>query len=61
MHRILVADPLQAAGLEILRESGAEVRVLSDEERPRLLELLPGHDALIVRSMTKVTREVLEA
>jgi D-3-phosphoglycerate dehydrogenase len=61
MHRILVADPLQAAGLEILRESGAEVRVLSDEERPRLLEILPGHDALIVRSMTKVTREVLEA
>ena len=61
MHRILVADPLQAAGLEILRESGAEVRVLGDEDRPRLAEILPLFDALIVRSMTKVTGEVLAA
>lgn len=61
MHRILVADPLQAAGLDLLRESGAEVRVLTEEERPRLAELLPGCDALVVRSMTRVTRAVLEA
>ncbi|HSL83095.1 MAG TPA: hydroxyacid dehydrogenase, partial [Thermoanaerobaculia bacterium] len=61
MPRILVSDPLQAAGLDLLRESGAEVRVLTDEERARLPEILPGFDALVVRSMTKVTREVLEA
>jgi D-3-phosphoglycerate dehydrogenase len=61
MPKILVSDPLQAAGLDLLRESGAEVRVLSDEERARLPEILPGFDALVVRSMTKVTREVLEA
>ncbi len=59
-YKILVSDPLQAAGLDLLRESGADVRVLSDEERPRLPELLPEYDALIVRSMTKVTRDLLE-
>jgi D-3-phosphoglycerate dehydrogenase len=61
MHRILVSDPLQPIGLDMLRESGAEVRVLFDEERPQLLEVLPEYDALVVRSMTKVTREVLAA
>jgi D-3-phosphoglycerate dehydrogenase len=57
--KILVSDPLQAAGLDLLRESGAEVRVLSEEERPKLPEILPEFDALIVRSMTKVTRDLL--
>ncbi len=60
-HRILISDPLQASGIDILRESGAEVTVLAEEERPRLAEILPDYDALVVRSMTKVTRELLEA
>ncbi len=60
-HRILISDPLQASGFDILRESGAEVTVLAEEERPRLGEILPDYDALVVRSMTKVTRELLEA
>lgn len=61
MYRILVSDPIQPVGLELLRESGAEVRALSDEERPKLLEILPEYDALVVRSMTRVTAEVLAA
>jgi len=61
MTKILIADPLQASGIDILREGGAEVTVLGDDERPRLLEILGEYDALVVRSMTKVTREVLAA
>ncbi len=61
MSKILISDPLQASGIEILRESGAEVTVLGEDERPRLLEILGDYDALVVRSMTKVTREVLAA
>jgi D-3-phosphoglycerate dehydrogenase / 2-oxoglutarate reductase len=60
-YRILVSDPLDPSGLEQLRASGAEVTQLREEDRPRLAELLPGYDALVVRSMTKVTRELLEA
>lgn len=45
----------------MLEDSGAEVTLLADEDRPRLKELLPDYDALVVRSMTKVTRDVLEA
>ena len=61
MHRILVADPLDPAGLEVLRQSGAEVHVVTAEEKPRLAELLPDYDALVVRSSTQATAELLRA
>ncbi len=61
MNKILIADPLQAAGIDILRDGGADVTVLAEEDRPKLTELLGDYDALVVRSMTKVTREVLDA
>jgi len=61
MDRILIADPLEESGLEILRAAGAEVQVLAEADRPRLAELLPGFDALVVRSATKVTRQLLQS
>lgn len=60
-HRILITDPLHAIGKDLLRESGAEVVQLAEDDRPRLLDLLPGFDALVVRSGTKVTADVLRA
>ena len=61
MHRILIADPLEASGLDILRAAGAEVTVVGTADRPRLAELAAAADALVVRSATKVTRELLAA
>lgn len=61
MHRILIADSLDPVGLEMLAASGAEVRVLQKDERPRLPEILPDYDALVVRSATKVTADLLDA
>jgi len=60
MHRILVADPLDPAGLAVLRES-AEVHVLTAEEKPRIGEILPEYDALVVRSSTQATADLLRA
>ncbi|NPA91763.1 MAG: phosphoglycerate dehydrogenase [Chloroflexi bacterium] len=59
-YRILVADPLAEEGLAILRQHGqVEVRTgLSDAE---LAQIIREYDALIVRSGTRVTREVLAA
>ncbi len=58
--RILVSDPLAEEGLNLLREHGrVDVRTgLSPEE---LVRIIPEYDALIVRSGTKVTRDVLAA
>jgi D-3-phosphoglycerate dehydrogenase len=59
--RILIADSLDPAGLALLRASGAEVVLLSEQERPRLAEIVAGFDALVVRSATKVTADLLRA
>ncbi|HVR95654.1 MAG TPA: phosphoglycerate dehydrogenase [Thermoanaerobaculia bacterium] len=61
MHRILIADSLDRAGLDLLEGSGAEVRLLQKDERPRLPEILADYDALVVRSTTQVTAELLRA
>jgi D-3-phosphoglycerate dehydrogenase len=59
--RILIADPLDPSGLELLEASGIEIHQLTAEERPRLQELIADYDALVVRSMTKVTADLLAA
>ncbi|HKV07318.1 MAG TPA: phosphoglycerate dehydrogenase [Thermoanaerobaculia bacterium] len=61
MARILIADTLDPSGLEIFKASGVEIHQLTAEERPRLLEILDGYDALVVRSSTQVTADVLRA
>lgn len=61
MHRIVIADPLEKSGVEILRSAGAEVLEVGTADRPRLKELVADADALVVRSATKVTRELLAA
>ncbi|MEM7583780.1 MAG: phosphoglycerate dehydrogenase [Acidobacteriota bacterium] len=61
MYKILVSDPLEATGLAMLRDAGHDVLELPGEERHRLPELLPEYDALVVRSGTKVTADLLRA
>jgi D-3-phosphoglycerate dehydrogenase len=65
MPKIVVADPLSAAGLALLQEAGAEVLDLSaaagEELRARLLAAVADADALLVRSRTKVDAELLHA
>ena len=58
--RVLVADPIAADGIDLLRR-GAEVDVRTGLARQELLSLIRDYDALVVRSETKVTAEVIEA
>lgn len=62
MHRILIADELDPSGLELLKGNPQiELYQLKKDERPRLPEILGDFDALVVRSATKVTAELLQA
>ncbi len=61
MSRIVVAEELSPAGLEILRKAGHEVALLAGADRKRLLAELASADALLVRSRTKVDAELLAA
>ncbi len=56
-RKVLVADQLDSEALEALRQRfDVTAKDVSPDE---LLEMIEGYDALIVRSRTKVTREVL--
>ena len=61
MPRVLVTEKLAQRGLDLLAEAGHEVDVqlgLSPEE---LLQAIVGAHALIIRSATTVTSDVLAA
>src|SRR5690349_17346790 len=61
MKRVLVSEQLADSGLDAMRAAGLEVDVrlgLSEEE---LLQAVRGASALVIRSATQVTAEVLEA
>ena len=61
MYRILVTDPLEATGLAMLRESGHDVHEVTAEEKARLEEIVGDYDAMVVRSGTQVTADLLRA
>ncbi len=58
---VLVTDPIDDAGLDVIRDAGYTVETGYDLEGEALLEAVAGANALIVRSGTEVTEAVLEA
>ncbi len=59
--RILICDELNPAALEVFRRRSLEPEVRTGLTEDELVATVPGVDALIVRSATKITRRVLEA
>lgn len=58
--RVLASDGIEDSGAQIIREAGHEciVKKYTPEE---LIEGIKEYDAIIVRSATKVTKEVIDA
>ncbi|MFP5318449.1 MAG: phosphoglycerate dehydrogenase [Acidimicrobiia bacterium] len=61
MARVLVTEVLAERGLARMRDAGHEVDVRLGLSPAELLDVMPGAAALVIRSETKVTPEVLEA
>jgi D-3-phosphoglycerate dehydrogenase len=59
--RVLVAEPLSETGLAVLSAAGLVADVRTALTREQLLAAIAGYDALVVRSATKVDRELLTA
>jgi len=59
--KILVADKIAEAGVALLREQGFEVVVAPGSSPEKVLELVRDVDAIVVRSATQITREVIQA
>lgn len=60
MIKILVTDPIHEEGVKALK-GFAEVQVATGLTPAELIERLNGREVLVVRSATKVTKEVIEA
>jgi len=59
--KVIITDPIAKAGVKMLQDAGIEV-----DERPGLppadlIQAIPAFDAIIVRSATKVTADVINA
>ncbi|MGH9227371.1 MAG: phosphoglycerate dehydrogenase [Acidimicrobiales bacterium] len=61
MARILVTEKISNGGLKHLRDAGHVVDVRLGLAPGELVDVIPGAAALIIRSATQVTREVLDA
>ncbi len=62
MKRVLVSDSLSPQGIEILKAAeGVQVDVQTSLKPAELKAIIGNYDALVVRSSTKVTEELLEA
>jgi D-3-phosphoglycerate dehydrogenase len=59
--RVLVSEPLAERGLEAMRAAGLDVDVQTGLSETELLDAIKGVHALVIRSATQVTAEVLEA
>jgi D-3-phosphoglycerate dehydrogenase len=58
--KVLVSDPIAEEGIEILQQEFT-VDVATDLTAEELIERIPEYDALMVRSQTRVTGDVIEA
>jgi len=58
--KILVCDPIDTEGVERLRQEGFEVDFKPSIELAELEKVVKDYDALVVRSRTKVTRQLIE-
>ncbi len=60
MPKIIVTDPIDSTGIDILSQV-AHVDVRLNLPADELIAAIPDYDAIMVRSGTRVTREVIEA
>jgi D-3-phosphoglycerate dehydrogenase len=57
--RVLVSDPLFEEGLKLLEQQGYQVNRVWDLPKTELPKIIGEYDALIVRSATKVTADLI--
>jgi D-3-phosphoglycerate dehydrogenase len=60
MAKVLICDPVAEDALEKIRAAGHQVVEKHDMTPEELLETVPDYEAMVVRSATKVRRNVVE-
>jgi D-3-phosphoglycerate dehydrogenase len=60
MVKVLMADSIHEDGVKMMRDAGLELDLQTEITADALKKVIGGYDAIVVRSRTKLTREVLE-
>ncbi|MBL4618075.1 MAG: phosphoglycerate dehydrogenase [Robiginitomaculum sp.] len=61
MPKVLIADKLSPAALQVFAENGVETDVKTDMSRAELLEIIGEYDGLVVRSRTRPDEKLIAA
>ena len=59
--KVLVCDAIDQKGIEVMKKSGLQVDYKPEIKPDELIGTVKNYDILVVRSRTKVTREVIDA
>ena len=59
--KILIADKIADKGINMLRDAGYDVDIITGQTEEQLVAIIPAYDAVIVRSASKITRPIIEA
>ncbi|HUO91654.1 MAG TPA: phosphoglycerate dehydrogenase [Rhizomicrobium sp.] len=61
MPRVLIADKLSPAAVQIFKERGVEADVKTGLSKDELLAIVGDYDGIAIRSATKITADVIKA
>ncbi len=61
MSRALVCDPIDDEGLKMLKNAGIDVDYKPSITAAELKQVIRDYDGVVVRSRTKITREIIES
>ncbi|KAH9413312.1 hypothetical protein DERP_007788 [Dermatophagoides pteronyssinus] len=61
IEKVLISDPIDPAAIQILRERNIHCEVATGLSPNELINIIKDYDALIVRSGTQVTKDVIDA
>ena len=60
MSKVLIADPINDSGVQKLTDNGHHVDIKVGLPHEELIKIIDKYDALIVRSETKVTANIIK-
>jgi D-3-phosphoglycerate dehydrogenase len=61
LMKVLIADPIPDEAIELMQKAGLNVDIKIGLSKDELIDIITNYDALVVRSQTKVTRDVIDA
>ncbi len=61
MAKVIICDPIHPDGVKMLQDAGLDVTLDTEVTAAELLKKISQYDAMVIRSRTTVTKELLDA